>query len=111
MATELTSQPCDANGAVITFTAADASGNYFSNNGRKVLRVVNSGTSDITITIQSPTPCDQGYTHNIVATVSAGQTKDFGPFRTTRFNDSSGHVNITYSDVTNVTVALIEYIP
>lgn len=110
-ATELTAQQCTPLGLEVTFTAANADGNYFINNGRMVLRIKNGDTASINVIIQSPVPCDQGYTHNVIVTIDAGKEKDIGPFRTTRFNDENGKVNITYSGVTNVMVALIEYIP
>lgn len=110
-ASEIISQECTSAGLEVTFESANADGNYFTNNGRKVLRVKNGGGADITITVDSPTECDQGFTHDVEVTVTASEERDIGPFKTTRFNDSNGRVNITYSGVTSVTVAVIEYVP
>ena len=89
------------------FSAADAAGDTFRNNGRTLLHVQNGGAGAVTVTIESRKQCDQGYDHNVVANVPAGETVILGPFRPERFNDAAGLVSVAYSDEASVTVAAI----
>ncbi|MGL5709969.1 MAG: hypothetical protein ACRCW9_03895 [Cetobacterium sp.] len=95
-------------GTVVTTESANADGNYFNNDGHTYLQVTNGGGSSINVTIASPVNCSQGSTHPIVVAVGAGVTKYIGGFDKTRFNDPvTGRVNVTYSAVTTVTVAVV----
>jgi len=108
MATELNVQPIDLNGESITFSPADSAGNYFYNTGKEMLVVKNNGTSNITVTVDSVQPCNYGFDHDLNITVGAGETKYIGTFPVSRFNDENRHVNISYSDATNIEVAVIK---
>lgn len=90
--------------------AAAGGGDQFSNNGQTVLDVANGGGSPITVTIASQVPCSQGSTHNSTVTVANGATKRIGPFPITRFNDTGGFTQVTYSAVTSVTVGAFSLI-
>ena len=107
MATELTVQEISLDGLTPTFSAADANGNYFSGSGKEFVYVKNGGSSAITVTIASQQPCNQGEIHNVEVSVAASGEAMIGPLPEARFEDSSGHINISYSDVTSVTVAVI----
>lgn len=104
---QLTVEDVSLSGATPNLVAAGANGDSFANDGRTVFRVDNAGASSVTVTVDSPTPCNYGYTHNVVATVAAGATEDLGPFPSARFNDDKNNVNVTYSGVTSVTVSPI----
>lgn len=104
----LTVQNISLTGLTPTFTAADSLGDEFPNDGNAFLVVKNDGASDITVTIDSQKPCSYGYDHDITVTVPAGGEKWIGPFPQSRFNDTSGRVQVSYSDVTSVTVAVVE---
>lgn len=109
MATELTSQTTAAAGVLETAaTAADATGNYFTNTGREFIRIINGGGSSITATIVTQGTYTVGaaaYAINDVAvSVTNGTTKICGPFDKALFNDANSRVQITYSGVTSVTV-------
>lgn len=93
-------------GQTVTPVAATSGGDQFANDGSTLLLVVNGGT-EIDVTINSQTACDQGSDHDVVVTVGAGATKYIGPFPKARFDDGSGNVLITYEGVTSVTVAAL----
>lgn len=103
----LTVQQIVLAGTVISAEAANVDGNYFVNDGRTWLRVINGSAGSINVTINSQTLCDQGFDHDQVVAVGAGVTKEIGPFETKRFN-LNGYVHVTYSAVTSITVAAIK---
>ena len=105
--TTLTVQQIILAGTVITAEAANVDGNYFLNNGRTWLRVINGSTASIDVTIDSQVLCDQGFDHDQVVAIAAGVTKEIGPFETKRFN-LNGYVHVTYSAVTTITVAAVK---
>jgi len=103
---ELTVQQIDrAGGAILNddLVAADVAGDTFINNGRTMLVVDNQDASPITVTIDSPVDCDQGFEHDPDPTVGAGDTVILGPFAQGRFN-TDGKVVVAYSAVASVTV-------
>lgn len=89
-----------------TPAAAASGGDQFTNTGRQLLKVVNGGGSAVTVTVPAQVTCDQGSSHNITNSVAAGATELMGPF-TSRYTDTNGYTQITYSGVTSVTVAVI----
>lgn len=106
-ASAITVQTCNLDGLETTYAAANADGNFFTNDGKTFLHVKNGDAADKTVTIDSPVDCNQGYTHDEAIVVTAGEERMIGPFPPSRFN-SSGVVNVTYTDVTSVTVAAIK---
>lgn len=110
MATTLTVQQIGPTGLVPTYVAADVTGNNFVNGGDVVLNFINASAAPITLTVATRA-CDQGVIHNKTFTIPitvGGNAFQAGPFPTTRYNDPTGKVNITYSGVTSLTVAAIE---
>lgn len=103
-------------GADIAFTAAAGGGDQFLNAANTVLLVKNEDASskDVTITAQSTSVNTPGYgpttKADTVHTVAAGETAIIGTFGSRAFNDSSGYVQITYSAVTSVSVAVLKII-
>lgn len=92
-----------------TFTPASAAGggDKFLNYGNERLYIKNGGGGSITLTI-TPGGTPGGLTITpVTVTVAAGAEKIVGPFNPQYFNDSSGYVNLTYSGVSSVTVAVI----
>lgn len=104
----LTLQQETLSGVAPNFVAATAGGDSFANDGNTSLRVKNGSASPITVTINSPTQCNMGFTHNVAVTVAAGAEQDIGPFPPSRFNDQYGNVNVTYSASASVTVAAVQ---
>jgi hypothetical protein len=101
-------QKIELSGLNPSYVAAAAGGDEFVNSGRAFIHVKNGGASSIDVTVDSQTPCSQGYDHDAVVAVPASEERMIGPFPKDRFNDASEKVQITYSDVTSVTVAAIE---
>lgn len=99
-------------GATLAEVAAAGGGDKFLNNGRKLLVVNNGDVAPITVTMDAAatTPVAGGtvaYTDPTNA-VAAGARDIMGPFDPRVFNDAQGFVNISYSGVTSVTVAVID---
>jgi len=105
-ATELTVNLITTSGVAYSLISANADGNYFDNNGYTFFVISNGGGSPITVTIDSKATCNFGVDHDIEVSVGAGATKIIGPFNVARFNDAEGEVNVTYSDVSSVTVGV-----
>jgi hypothetical protein len=107
----LTVQNATVNGIVKTMVAAAAGGDTFPNDGNTMLFVKNGGASSVTVTINSQTPCNYGFDHDIVVSLAAGAEINFPKLDTVRFNDSTtGLVSVTYSAVTSVTVGAVRNI-
>jgi hypothetical protein len=105
---ELNVQKVVLGGLDPAFSAADAAGDTFINNGRTFFHFKNGGTAAITATINSVTPCNHGFDHDVAISVPAGDDRIVGPFPAQRFNDLNNKVSVAYSAVTSVTVAAIK---
>ncbi|MBT2696345.1 hypothetical protein J7E79_02700 [Bacillus sp. ISL-40] len=92
-------------GITPSFVAASGAGDAFRNDGKSFLHIKNGGGSSITVTIDSVEKCNQGFDHDLTATITAGQDRILGPFEAKRFNDTDGKLKVSYSAVTTVTVA------
>lgn len=95
-------------GVTINYSAADAAGDKFPNNGHNEIRVKNGSASQITVTLNSQKKCDQGFDHDIEIIIAAGEEKALGKLDPTRFNNADGQVEIGYSAVDAVTVANVQ---
>lgn len=112
MATELTVQTTAAAGIVLsTATAADATGNFFTNSGREFIEITNASVGTITVTFVTAGTYNVGATtypiSDLAVTVSPSTTKGCGPFDRALFSDANNRVNITYSGVTSLSVKVI----
>lgn len=93
--------------ASVTYGAASAS-DTFANGGQERLHVKNGGGSPDTVTVNSVKNCDQGFDHDVVVSVPAGQDRWIGPFDPGRFTDpATGLATVTHSFITSVTQALL----
>lgn len=95
-------------GIVPSYATAGAGGDEFVNSGREMIHVKNGGGGSINVTVNSQEACNQGYDHDAVVAVAAGTEKMIGPFPKSRFDDSGGKVQIAYSGVTSVTIAVLQ---
>jgi hypothetical protein len=95
-------------GTAITYVAAAAGGDQFPAAPGRALHVKNDGGSSIDVTINSQKVCDQGVDHDVVVAVAAGAEKVLSGFTSERFADANGYVQVAYSGVTTVTVAVVE---
>lgn len=103
----LATQAVSPGGTVINYVAASAGGDTCEASGDVELRV-KAGATGATVTVASPTPCNQGGTHNLSVVVAANAEVAIGPLPPQRFaNPTTGLVNITYSQVTTITVAAV----
>ena len=98
--------PYRQSGDALAYQAASVGGDQFiAASGR--LHVRNAGASACVVTAHSVQQCNQGSTHNPTYTVGAGADRLLGPFDTSRYADGTNMVQITYDQVTSVTVAVI----
>jgi hypothetical protein len=111
----LTKQTFDEAGNDLTMASAAAGGDQFANpNGTAFLVIHNGDTSskDVTVTAQNTSFEDDVYGDAVkqdqTLTVAAGSTAVMGPFPKRAFNDGSGNVQVTYSAVTSVEIAVVE---
>jgi hypothetical protein len=58
-----------------------------NNSSDIILEVYNGAASSITLTIIGEGVCEYGYTHDLVQTISAGETWVFPPLTVSRFQD------------------------
>lgn len=94
-------------GCVPTYASATSGGDQFANDGRTFFHVKNAGATK-TITIASQIACSQGSTHNDAVAVTSGGEAMIGPFDPSRFSDTSGNVQLTYSAVTSLTIGVFQ---
>lgn len=106
----LTVQQIDQTGDALNFVAADAGGDEFDNSSGRVLVIFrNDDASPHTATIASPGQCSQGFNHPVDITIgSGGEEQLAGFFFKGRFNDGNDLVQISYDDVTSVSVAVVQ---
>jgi hypothetical protein len=102
-----------ATGTTITYQAAAAGGDSvtvgLTGLSGVVLRLRNGSGSAITATLAGAVTCSQGSTHNTVVTAAASaDTEVYIP--SACINPSTGNVAVTYSGVTTLTVAAIDYV-
>jgi hypothetical protein len=98
-------------GLLATFATPNVDGNFFLNEGRQILHVVNGGAVTLTVTIPSVALDSYGNVgHSLVYTVLAGEELISGYFSPRRFNDASEFVNITTSVQTGVEVAVLKVV-
>jgi hypothetical protein len=91
-----------------TYAAAAAGGDEFANNGRRMLHVQNGSGSSITVTITTPGTTAGLSIADPAVTVPNSGSRMIGPFPTGLYNAADGNVDVAYSAVTSVTVAVIE---
>ncbi len=98
-------------GLTPVYDAADAGlSDEFVNNGRTFLHVKNGGGGAIVITVNSRLNCDQGFDHNYVVNLGAGNEAMIGSFSNPRFtNTTTGRTTVSYDSVSSVTVAAIKF--
>ena len=101
----LTVQEGALGGLNVAFTAAAAS-DTFVNNGNTRLRAKNSSGGAINVEVDSIQACNQGFDHNMVASVPASGELTLGPFPVGRFGSpvvvtTPTPASITYAVVRN----------
>lgn len=99
-------QAADLDGLDATYNAVAAS-DVFPNDGRTIIHVVNaSGTAD-TVGIVSTQTVNGLAVADAGGSVPGGEDRFFGPFKTSVFNNNNQQVQVTHTQTTSVTMAVI----
>lgn len=107
-------QTYDEAGTDLTLSSAAAGGDQFSNTGKQVVLIKNGDSSGKTVTATAQTTSfeDNNYGDSVKqdqsVTVSAGGIGIMGPFPRKAFNDSNDNVQLTYSAVTSLEIAVVK---
>ncbi|MBN2365732.1 MAG: hypothetical protein JXL67_06170 [Calditrichaeota bacterium] len=111
----LSAQSYDEAGKDLTLSAAAAGGDEFANTGEELLIIQNGDTSAKTVTVTAQVTSFEN--NEMGNAVKQNQSLEIaanngigimGPFSRRAFNDSGGKVQITYSAVTNLEVAVVK---
>jgi hypothetical protein len=94
-------------GGGLTYVAANAGGDEYPNTGSEKLHVVNGGGAPITVTLTAQGTCNHGFLHDKEFTVDDGDDKLIPAQLPSRFNNENDRVEVEYSAVTSVTVAVL----
>jgi len=94
-------------GLTPSYGAAAGGGDEFLNSGREFIHAKNGAGVSQTVTVNSQVACNQGADHDAAVAIPAGQERMIGPFPKNRFDDANGKVQITYSAVASLTVAVV----
>lgn len=97
-------------GLTATFSAAAGGGDQFTNTGYEFIEIVNGGGGSITLTIVTQNTSDGLAVTDRAVVVGAGARMQIGPFQPSIYNDANGFVQLTYSGVTSVTVAIMKLV-
>lgn len=105
--TAATVQQMSRAGVTPTYNAAHADNNYFANDGRTLLQVLNVG-AEMTVTIQTPGTVDGLAISDraVVVPLTTGN-KMIGPFPPDIYNQSDGTVYVDWSRTSDVTFAVM----
>lgn len=111
--TALTAQSITASGLKATYSAANAQGHSFANNGISILHVKNGGASACQVTIQTPGTLAGLAVTKPPVSIPAGEDWFFGRLQPVAFNRPTGatdpnQVYVDFDQVTTVTVALLQ---
>jgi hypothetical protein len=90
-------------GVAVTYAAAAGGGDSFSNSGNEELAIRNASGAPITATLTAVGRCSHGFLHDLAIAVAANSEVRVADIDVRRFGST---VNITYSGVTSVTVAV-----
>lgn len=109
--TAVTPQAGSSVGGTITFEAANVLGNSFVPRRGRALHVKNGSGSTITVTVPTPATADGLAIPDRTISVAAGAHAVFAPGSssvTGLYAQTAGEINVDYSAVTTVTVAVID---
>lgn len=94
-------------GAKINQVAANGGGDAFVNTGVELLVIKNADSGAHTVTIVSQSTVDGLAVSDRDVVIPAGEEWVIGPFPTNVYNDTNNRVQLSYSAVTSVTVAVV----
>lgn len=93
-----------------TFAAGESGGDKFANPSGSALLFVshtNGGGSTVTLTITTSQTIEGLALADRTVAIGAGEFHVLGPFPKNTYNDVDGNVNISYSDETDIEVAVV----
>jgi hypothetical protein len=114
----LTVQQPTAAGLAASYAAATGGGDTVANNGKMYLHIKNGSGGSITVTVAKTISTPQnvpGYglvtISDISVAIAAGAEKFIGPIDPNAYNATAGTglISITYSGVTSLTIAAIQF--
>ncbi len=105
----LTALSISRDGVAVSGAAAAVGGDKFGNNGSQMLYVNNASVGSVNVTLATSQTVDGQAVADRVVAVAAGAAKMIGPFKPSQYNDVDGFVQVTYSAVTTVTVAVYKF--
>lgn len=91
---------------VVTNVSTEAGGDQIQISGNEILRIKNTGGSTRTVTFDSRKQDEFGVDQNESVAIAAGATVICGPFRTDRWADGQGYLNLSYSAGTAATLEI-----
>lgn len=110
--TALTVQPLASHSLEPVYTAANADGHKFYNDGHTLLHVKNTNAAPVTVTIATPGTVDglaiADWTVSVDATTGDTMIGLLPPAVYNQTGTDAGMVYVTFSAVTNVTVAAVQ---
>ena len=107
----LTPQRLLPSGITPTYTGSLLTANTYQirNNGNVLLHFKKSGAGDCTVTIQTPkTIGGLAVSEQTVTVPATTGDKMIGPFPPNIYNDGNHDLNVTLSEITGLTVAVVE---
>jgi hypothetical protein len=104
----LTLQTLDRDGLNPSFASADVGGDQFANTGKEFVYLKNDDGSSKTVTLVIQATIDGQAVINRTVIVAATDIMLVGPFPVGDYNDSNDVMQLTYSDVTSLSVAAIQ---
>ena len=109
--TDLTAQAISRAGLAVVFAAANVDGHSWADNGQQLLQVKNTDAAPITVTFPIPVLVDGQTVASRTVTIPATTgDKLIGPF-TSQYRQTDGDVWVDFSAITNVTCALLSFVP
>ena len=105
---ELSVQKITSDGITPTYSACDAAGDTFVNDGDTFIYVKNGDTVDHIVTVTAERKCNFGFLHDLSVTIPAGGEKIIGPFLPDRFNTEAEKAVLSYDAVTSMTIAVLK---
>lgn len=103
---QLAIQTIARTGLEAAYAAAAALGDEFLNNHRTFVHVKNGSGSSIDVTFAVQSKVDTLPVTARTVAVPAGEERMIGPFGP-EYDDTDGNVQVTYDDVTTLTIAAI----
>jgi len=111
---ELTVTTIDEAGSTLSLSNASEGGDEWDNNGNQFILVKNTGGESLTVSITTQVTSFESTRYgdatksNTTLAIASGADAMIGPFPVGAYNDTDGHCNITYNQVSGVKVGVFE---